>query len=180
MSNATGKTCQSGHRPMMSGRNANLKVPTGQSEAKAVAVAEGVDGIGDVEAENVPRSAVEARSCDRLDETIGSEDEILTFAGSSASLSGSAAGQVSSLAKLMDKCPAATVKIGGHADGSVLNASVVSLRRAEAVCAALARGGVVATRCTAQGYGDTQPASAGDTSADRALNNRVTITLEEE
>ncbi|HSV38193.1 MAG TPA: OmpA family protein [Nocardioidaceae bacterium] len=164
----------------MSGRNATLKVPTGQSQEQALAVASAIDGIGDVKVDNVARSAAEERACQRLEETMGNADEVLSFAGSSTGLSGSAVGQVSALSKLLLKCPAVTVKVSGHTDGSVVNASVVSLRRAEAVRDALVRDGVKATRIKTQGYGDSLPASSEDTPTGRALNNRVTITLEEE
>lgn len=166
----------------MSGRNAHLKVPTGVSEDQALEVAKSVEGIGDVGAENVARSAAEARACESLEERFGgnADQNPLLFAGSSASLSGGAASEVAAVARLLVKCPTATVAVDGHADGSVVNASVVSLRRAEAVRDALVRGGVKADRINEHGFGDGQPVSFDDTPSGRALNNRVTITLEEE
>lgn len=165
----------------MSGRAVHLTVPTGQNEQKAVDTAAGVEGVGAVDAERVAASAAEARACEDLQAKIDKVTETrgVLFPGGSASLSGSASSQVSAIAKLLVKCPAATVKVDGHADASVLDKSGVSLRRAEAVRSALARGGVKSTRIETNGYGDTFPIARDDTAEARAANNRVVITVED-
>ena len=172
----------SGVSVTMSGRNAMLKVPTGQSQEKAIEVAQGVEGIGDVDVEHVARNASEARACEALQERLDdvTEGKGLTFGGSSTLLSGPAVSQVSTIGRMLVKCPSVVVSIDGHTDASVINAPLVSLRRAETVRDALARAGVKTTRMKANGYGDSHPASTEDSSEGRALNNRVNITLEEE
>lgn len=166
----------------MSGRSVHLTVPTGQNTQRAVDTASSVEGVGAVDAERVAANAAEARACEDLQAKIDKVTETrgVLFPGGSASLSGSAASQVSSIAKLVVKCPSATVTVDGHADASVLDKSSVSLRRAEAVASALARGGVKSTRIETNGYADTFPISRDDTAEARAANNRVVITVAED
>jgi len=166
----------------MHGRNVTVKVPTGQSQDKAEAAVESVTGIGKVDVEQVARNAAEARACDDLQAKIDNvtKGRGIPFDGSSASLSGSSAAAVRTIAKLLVHCPSAMVAANGYTDGSVLRGSTVSLRRAEAVRGALVRDGVKAARIDAQGFGDTFPVSRDDTPAGRAANNRVSITLVED
>jgi outer membrane protein OmpA-like peptidoglycan-associated protein len=166
----------------MSGRSVHLTVPTGQNEEKAVDTASAVEGVGAVDAERVAASAAEARACEDLQAKIDKVTETrgVLFPGGSASLSGTAASQVSAIAKLLVKCPSVAVTVDGHADASVLDKSAVSLRRAEAVRGALTRGGVKSSRIETNGYGDTFPIARDDTAAARAANNRVVITVAED
>ena len=166
----------------MHGRNATVKVPTGQSQEKAEAAAKSVTGIGKVDVEHVARNAAEARACDDLQAKIDNvtRSRGIGFAGSSSSLSGSSVAAVHTIAKLLVRCPSALVAANGYTDGSVLHGSTVSLRRAEAVRSALVRDGVKVARIEAQGFGDTFPVSRDDTAAGRAANNRVSITMVED
>jgi outer membrane protein OmpA-like peptidoglycan-associated protein len=160
----------------MHGRKATLLVPTGESQAKAVATARTVEGIGDVSAEHVARNSAEARACRHLQTKIDdtTHGRGVSFAGSSLSMTAPGAEGARAIAKLLVRCPFPRVVAEGHVDGSVLKGSTVSLRRAEVVREALVRGGVSRARIATKGYGDTFPLSTSDPS----LNNRVAITLE--
>jgi len=166
----------------MEGRNVHLTVPTGQNEQKAVEVAGTVEGVGAVDAERVAANAAEARACEDLQAKIDKVTETrgVLFSGGSTTFTSAASGQVSAIAKLLVKCPSATVKVSGHADASVLDKSGVSLRRAENVRNAFMREGVKASRIEVQGYGDTFPIARDDTPEARAANNRVVISVSEE
>jgi outer membrane protein OmpA-like peptidoglycan-associated protein len=165
----------------MNGRSALVRVPTGVSQAVVEEAAASVDGVADVRVEHVVRNAAEARACDDLQTKIENayRNGGIRFAGSTTVVSGSAAVAVEAVANLLVRCPAASVTVEGHTDGSVLNAAIVSLRRAEAVRDVLVREGVQAYRIRPNGYGDSFPLTDADTAAGRAANNRVTITLAE-
>jgi outer membrane protein OmpA-like peptidoglycan-associated protein len=164
----------------MAGRNATLLVPTGESSDLAVQAVGTVDGIGRVSAEHVARSAREARACERLQQKVdaAADGNGIIFAGASTTLA--SPGTTQAIAKLLVRCPSATVVAEGHTDASVVGGATISLRRAEAVRNALVKAGVQAERVTAKGFGDTYPASAKDTPAGRALNNRVVVTVTED
>jgi outer membrane protein OmpA-like peptidoglycan-associated protein len=166
----------------MHGRNATLNVPTGQNEATAKTAAESIAGLGDIEVKHVARNAAEARACEDLQTKIDSATggRGVRFEGSSTSLSGAGAASVHAIAKLLVRCPSADVVANGYTDGSVLNGSTVSLRRAETVRKALVRDGVKVTSVDTQGFGDSFPLSTQDSPAGRAANNRVSITLVED
>jgi outer membrane protein OmpA-like peptidoglycan-associated protein len=166
----------------MHGRNVTVRVPTGQSQSKAQQAAEAVTGIGNVDIERVARNAAEARACEGLQAKMddATRGRGIGFDGSSTSLAGASATAVHTIARLLVRCPSAAVAANGYTDGSVLNGSTVSLRRAEAVRNALLRGGVKPARVDAKGFGDTFPVTDDDSPAGRAANNRVTITLVED
>lgn len=165
-----------------SGRNVTLKVPTGESQKKARDAIASVEGIGSVDVVHVARNAAEARACATLEGRLATlaDNGQVRFAGSSTSLASGAAGVVHTIGGLLVKCPGATVAVEGYTDGSVLNGSTVSLRRAEAVRAMLVRDGVKGSRIKASGFGDSFPVSTANTPEARAANNRVAITLDEE
>ena len=73
-------------------------------------------------------------------------------------------------------CPAAQVSVEGYVDSTIIGGSTLSLRRAEAVKAALVKAGVKAGRIQTQGFGDSYPAASNDTAQGRALNNRVELS----
>lgn len=159
----------------MSGRRATLLVPTGQSEEQALAAAETVEGIGEVEVEHVARTAQEAAACKDLQTKIDatSRGRGVSFSGSSIGMTGPGATAVRAVAKLLVLCPAASVAVEGYVDATVLDGGSVSLKRAKAVRAALIRGGVAGDRVQAKGFGDSYPLSPDDPN----LNNRVAIVV---
>lgn len=69
------------------------------------------------------------------------------------------------------------VSIEGHTDstGTAAHNMDLSLRRANAVKAALVAGGIAAGRLAAQGFGQTKPVASNDTDIGRAQNRRVEV-----
>jgi len=159
------------------GRQVVAKVPTGTDDAKVRSVVDGVPGVLTVTTESVYSSAKEARACtdlqDKLDKATKSQR--ILFAPGSAQLTGAALSMVKASAQLLVACGSAEVVVGGHADDDTRNGALVSLKRAEAVAAALRAEGVAAKRMELRGYGDQFEVS----SKQPAQNERGSIVVKE-
>lgn len=102
----------------------------------------------------------------------------IEFAASSAVIAQSNDRLLDSLAEAAKVCPGA-VRIEGHTDSSgsaTLNRSL-SLRRAEAVRAALVERGVPAGRLFTEGFGASKPISDNTTDEGRERNRRIEIRM---
>lgn len=86
------------------------------------------------------------------------------------------------LADVLKQNPQRTVLVEGFTDstGSVPHNQELSERRATAVRSTLEEMGVAADRIAIHGYGQTYPAAANDTAANRQLNRRVEIVLSDD
>lgn len=86
------------------------------------------------------------------------------------------------LATILQNNPQRNVLIEGFTDstGSAAYNQVLSERRASAVQTALQGMGVAPNRISMRGYGESFPAAANDTAADRQLNRRVEIVLSDD
>ncbi|MFT7591972.1 MAG: outer membrane protein OmpA-like peptidoglycan-associated protein, partial [bacterium] len=71
------------------------------------------------------------------------------------------------------------IEIGGHTDntGSEQRNNTLSGERAESVYNYLITNGIVGTRLTYKGYGNSQPVSTNDTDEGRALNRRTEVKI---
>ena len=107
----------------------------------------------------------------------------IRFAFNHWGLNPEASGIVSEVAKLLvdEQCRGWKLEVTGHADylGMRLYNKALSLQRAEVVVAALVAAGVQPERLTAKGLGETSPEIDERTSAARAVNRRVILTLNE-
>lgn len=85
------------------------------------------------------------------------------------------------LAELARSCPG-NLTIEGHTDsqGDADMNKALSLARATAVRDALAALGIAADRVTAMGFGESRPVADNATSAGRAKNRRIAITIDEQ
>jgi outer membrane protein OmpA-like peptidoglycan-associated protein len=85
------------------------------------------------------------------------------------------------LADFMSQHASLKLEIGGHtdADGDDAANMALSRARAAAVVAYLADKGVDAARLTATGYGETKPIAANDTPANKQLNRRTELKVNE-
>lgn len=93
-------------------------------------------------------------------------------------------GAQASLRKLADflrENPSRHILIEGHTDsiGSASANTALSLRRADAVDAALVGMGLAAQRATTVGYGEEFPVADNSTDTNRALNRRVEVYIAE-
>jgi outer membrane protein OmpA-like peptidoglycan-associated protein len=103
----------------------------------------------------------------------------LQFASGSAVLGAGAQGRLAPLAAFLAKQPDAKIQIAGHTDSQGSDASNMDLsaRRAQSVAAYLNSTGVAFNRINAFGMGESSPTSSNDTSAGRAINRRVEVTI---
>jgi outer membrane protein OmpA-like peptidoglycan-associated protein len=103
----------------------------------------------------------------------------LQFASSSAVLGAGAQGRLAPLAAFLAKQPDAKIRIAGHTDSQGSDAANMNLstRRAQSVGAYLNSTGVGLDRISSVGMGESAPTATNDTSAGRAINRRVEVTI---
>lgn len=102
----------------------------------------------------------------------------IEFAPGSDAISSSKAALLDLTARAAADCPG-TLRVEGHTDntGSAAINENLSLRRAEAVRAALIQRGVSPSRLIAAGYGPARPVGDNATEEGRALNRRIEIRI---
>jgi OOP family OmpA-OmpF porin len=83
------------------------------------------------------------------------------------------------LVKLLNDNPTMTIEISGHTDdvGSDANNLELSKKRATSVQAYLIKNGIVATRLSAKGLGETKPQVPNDSPEHRQVNRRVEFSI---
>ncbi|AFL82909.1 outer membrane protein/peptidoglycan-associated (lipo)protein [Belliella baltica DSM 15883] len=83
------------------------------------------------------------------------------------------------LISFMNDNPSVEILIAGHTDnvGSEVYNKDLSLRRAESVKEFLILNGIIEGRLGTKGFGSAKPVSNNDTSENRALNRRITISI---
>jgi outer membrane protein OmpA-like peptidoglycan-associated protein len=112
-------------------------------------------------------------------DTVMTLPEPVLFAFDSAELKAAASGPLDDLAEIAAFHDQAPIRVVGHTDavGSADYNRDLSLRRAEAVVAALVERGVDPARLDAEGRGFDDPVAGNDTDAGRAANRRVEVVL---
>jgi OOP family OmpA-OmpF porin len=101
------------------------------------------------------------------------------FDSNKATLTNESLWQLSNIASILKRFPAAKIKIGGYTDssGKPLTNLLLSKQRAEAAKEALVSLGVPADRLAAAGYGVLDNIASNDTEEGRALNRRVSLQV---
>ena len=125
------------------------------------------------------RSLFDSQQCNTDFEKILGYSSI-RFQTGSASIDSGSDELLGRLAELAQSCPG-KLSIQGHTDsqGDAENNQALSLARAKAVLDALATRGIEADRIAAAGYGESRPIADNSTSAGRAKNRRIAITIDE-
>jgi len=103
----------------------------------------------------------------------------LAFTPDSAELNAAFAGALESVATVLKKYDKTVIEVAGHTDsaGSREHNQALSERRAAAVAAFLEKRGVLKSRITTIGAGETRPVASNDNADGRARNRRVELTL---
>jgi outer membrane protein OmpA-like peptidoglycan-associated protein len=101
------------------------------------------------------------------------------FTSGKADLKSGATGNLDKLVAFLDKYPDRSVAIQGYTDsvGSEDYNQGLSERRANSVKSYLARQGIVATRLSASGMGESGPVADNDSAAGRQQNRRVEVII---
>lgn len=110
-------------------------------------------------------------------------EEAVYFASGRATIQSRSYGLLDDVADVLNRYPSIKkVQIEGHTDSRGNDDSNMRLSqdRAQAVVDYLAGHGVGAERLVAKGFGETKPIDTNDTSAGRANNRRVAITILEQ
>ncbi|MFT4010973.1 MAG: OmpA family protein [Nocardioidaceae bacterium] len=163
----------------VSGRQALVLVPSDEDPARAREVVAGVAGISDVTVTRVAKDKGEAKACQAIEQSLDrlNHGHGITFVGGSTNLTAAGAAALRRAGPIVAMCQVVTVVVGGNTDGSVINGSAISLRRAQIVRKALLAAGAADDGVIAQGFGDSYPVLDEDSAKARALNNRVTFTV---
>lgn len=105
--------------------------------------------------------------------------EAILFATDSASLNTQLRSDLFVLSDSLNKYPKSIVTVTGHTDstGTAAYNQDLSQRRASSVASVLQQGGVAGSRIRVVGAGESQPIATNQTSAGRAQNRRVDITI---
>ena len=101
------------------------------------------------------------------------------FESNKAALTNESLWQLSNVASILKRFPAAKIKVGGYTDnsGNPLRNLQLSRERAQATLDALASLGVARDRLTAVGFGALDNIADNDTEEGRALNRRVSMQV---
>lgn len=104
----------------------------------------------------------------------------ITFATDSSDVKAEFMNTLQSVAKVVQEYENTLVTIEGHTDstGSESYNQMLSEQRAASVAEVLLSSGVAFERVAAEGYGELRPVASNDTSAGRAQNRRVEISLD--
>jgi OmpA-OmpF porin, OOP family len=86
---------------------------------------------------------------------------------------------IDGIASLLKKCPGMKVEVSGHTDstGHASFNKSLSLRRASAVTAALAKAGIDRSRLRMNGHGSEKPVASNATQNGRASNRRIEFNV---
>ena len=103
----------------------------------------------------------------------------IAFAPGSAEINPASNGTLDAIARILRRCGAIPMEIGGHTDAQGRDQMNLALSqsRAEAVRAALLTRGVLTVSMTAQGYGETLPIADNKTETGREVNRRIEFKL---
>ncbi len=101
------------------------------------------------------------------------------FESNKATLTNESLWQLSNVASILKRFPAAKIKVGGYTDssGNPLSNLRLSRERAAATKDALASMGVPAERLTAVGFGSLDNIATNDTEEGRSVNRRVSMQV---
>lgn len=125
------------------------------------------------------RPLIDSQQCNANFDQVLSNASI-RFQTGSASIDAGNDALLGRLADVARECPG-QLTVQGHTDnlGNTDKNRALSLARAEAVRDALVARGIEANRVAATGFGESRPIASNGTSAGRANNRRIAITIEE-
>ncbi|MEO8569967.1 MAG: OmpA family protein [Ginsengibacter sp.] len=133
----------------------------------------------DKQAEEI-KNDIPGAKVERVEEGIKVEfNEKILFAFSSSDLGDAAKTNLNNLVAVLNKYPNTNIEVQGHTDprGSDEYNMGLSERRAGAVADYLKGQGIVASRVTTKGYGESAPAYTNDTDEGMAQNRRVEFLI---
>jgi outer membrane protein OmpA-like peptidoglycan-associated protein len=133
----------------------------------------------DKQAEQI-KNDIPGAKVERVEEGIKVEfNEKILFEFSKSDLGDSARKNLNSLVTVLNNYPNTNIEIQGHTDsrGTDDYNMGLSVRRATAVRDYLRQNGIIATRMTTKGFGESAPAYSNDTQEGMAQNRRVEFLI---
>lgn len=162
-------------------RKADAETKRLADEAAAKKAAEAAEAKRVADAAAAKRAEVEAAAklCQDNLQT-ASQTNAIRFRSASASIDRDSNAVLDRLADVVKACPGNQVRVEGHTDSNGEPSFNLSLsrNRAQAVVDYLVKAGVDATLVAAEGFGDSKPIAANDTSEGRAQNRRIEFKVQ--
>jgi OOP family OmpA-OmpF porin len=123
---------------------------------------------------------ISSKKCQRKFNTVLAESKIY-FTSSSSVIKKSSYKVLNKLAGVASRCTSHKINVHGHTDTTGRNKlnQRLSKKRAQAVAAYLAKKGVNPKYVHAVGHGSSKPIASNNTSAGRARNRRIELTVED-
>ena len=146
-------------------------VATEDDKAAAEAAALAVDGI------NTVVNDITVGEAPTLNTELGIEN--INFEVGSATITADSKVELQKAIDFMNANADTRVKIDGHtdSDGGEAGNLTLSQDRADSVKAFLVENGIAADRMETEGFGESDPVAANDTSANKALNRRIEFSV---
>lgn len=137
----------------------------------------GAQPLANTAATPPPATPANVAACEQSLASLLAEAKI-EFPTASSEIDAAGTARLESVARAAAACPG-TLRVEGHTDnvGRATFNRELSRRRAEAVRAALVRGGLPAARLVAEGFGADKPLAGNNTEAGRARNRRIEIRV---
>ncbi|MES1217144.1 MAG: OmpA family protein [Bacteroidota bacterium] len=133
----------------------------------------------DKQAEEIKKQVPDA-SVERVEEGIIVEfNSKILFGFDRSDLASTAQGNLNDLVTILNKYPDTNIEIQGHTDnaGTVEYNQGLSEKRASSVSAYIRGKGIMSSRISMQGFGETAPKYSNETEDGRALNRRVDFLI---
>lgn len=158
----------------------NLAPPTEVDQPESPVGENNVTSVDNIATEQTQTSQISLKKCQHKFNKILADRKIV-FNSSSAKIKKSSHKILGQLAHVANQCSLHNINVHGHTDTTGRNQlnQKLSKKRAQAVVKYLTKEGIDPKHIRAIGHGSNKPIASNDTSAGRARNRRIELTVED-